>query len=448
MANNNDDYRDDAGDADNAPPADTAQAKPAPEPVSLRGQNRKTTRFKPRAIIVLVIGGITLLALAFALALSNAPDSGSKNADTGTQTVSKQADALASLPSGYEDVQHPEPKPESKPKPPKTANANESDTPAAPKRGPKSQEQTRAEKRAQRKREHARGSAIFFASNTDKSAKKAQGGDRGPGSPNPSDYPQLAEAKARAKNTNQGLSGLSAGGSGGSKTPTGALNMQNGKQAFASNVGSSDSPDYLQSAYKPPRSRFEIKAGTTIPAALETKLNSDLPGKVKARVTRDVYDSRTGDYLLIPQGAVLIGKYNSSLSYHQSRAQVGWLRMIMPNGNSIDLKGMSGTDALGVAGITDQVDYHSKQIAGAILLSTAIAAGGNYARGNNTSQFGGQRSTSNVVGDTISQNASQVGQQIVQKELNVQPTIKIRPGYPLRVFVDRDIVLKPYDARN
>jgi type IV secretion system protein TrbI len=185
---------------------------------------------------------------------------------------------------------------------------------------------------------------------------------------------------------------------------------------------------------------YLLQAGTVVPAALLTGINTDLPGDIVATVTQGVYDSPTGDHLLIPQGAKLYGSYDSQVSASQNRAQLVWHRLLFPNGQSLDLDRMRGTDCAGYAGLADQVDYHLDKLASAALLSGVVAYAGNLAGGRQTITL----TPGDVAGDAIAQQASTVGSNIVQRQLNVQPTITIRPGWPVRVLVNRDILLPSY----
>ena len=218
----------------------------------------------------------------------------------------------------------------------------------------------------------------------------------------------------------------------------GRQNMQSQKNDFIQSARISE--DYLSAELQAPRSDYEVKAGTIIPAALVTALNSNLPGEVIAAVTENVYDHVTGRYVLIPQGTRLFGKYDSKVAYKQQRAIVVWNRIIYPNGTSINIGGMIGADATGAVGLADRVDNHVPGLVGGILLSTAISVGG--AAADNAGTRDNQLVTAG--GGAISQDASRTGQQFVQRELDRQPTITIRPGYRLRVLVNKDMVLAPY----
>jgi len=194
------------------------------------------------------------------------------------------------------------------------------------------------------------------------------------------------------------------------------------------------SPDRVQPAASP----YVLQAGSVIPAALITGLRSDLPGEVTAQVTEDVYDSPTGKVLLIPQGARLIGQYDAQVAFGQSRALLVWNRLIMPNGRSIVLEPQPGTDPEGYAGLEDQVDNHWGMLFEAAILTTLLSIGSEAGANNN------ENALVQALRQGSSQGFSQVGEQVVGRSLNVQPTITIRPGFPVRVLVTHDLVLEPY----
>ena len=174
------------------------------------------------------------------------------------------------------------------------------------------------------------------------------------------------------------------------------------------------------------------------PAALITGIRSDLPGQVTAQVTEDVYDSPTGKSLLIPQGARLIGQYDSQIAFGQSRVLLVWTRLIMPNGRSIVLERQPGADAAGYAGLEDEVDNHWGTLFKAAILSTLLSVG------SEAGTSGNENNLVQAIRRGGSQSINQTGQQIVSRSLNIQPTLTIRPGFPVRVIVTRDLVLEPY----
>jgi type IV secretion system protein VirB10 len=196
------------------------------------------------------------------------------------------------------------------------------------------------------------------------------------------------------------------------------------------------SPDRVEA----PASPYVLQAGAVIPGALLTGLRSDLPGQVTAQVTEDVYDSPTGKFLLIPQGARLIGQYDAQIAFGQSRALLVWNRLIMPNGRSIVLERQPGADTEGYAGLEDQVDYHWGMLFKAAILSTVLSVGSEVGMSNNGN------SLVQAIQQGGSQGVNQVGQQVVSRSLNIQPTITIRPGFPVRVIVNHDLVLEPYQG--
>ena len=192
-----------------------------------------------------------------------------------------------------------------------------------------------------------------------------------------------------------------------------------------------------------PASPFVVQAGTVIPAALITGIRSDLPGQITAQVTENVYDTATGRARLIAQGARLIGIYDSQMAFGQSRLVLVWTRLIMPNGRSIVLERYQGADAGGYSGLEDDVDHHWPELFKAALLSTVLGVGSELGsgadNGNNTAILQALR-----LGAANSLN--QTGQQVVRRNLNIQSTLTIRPGFPVRVIVNRDLVLAPYQG--
>ena len=186
-----------------------------------------------------------------------------------------------------------------------------------------------------------------------------------------------------------------------------------------------------------PRSPYQVMAGNLIPASLVTGINSDLPGQVIGQVTENVFDTVTGQHLLIPQGSRLIGRYDSVVAFGQSRALVVWTRLILPNGDSIQLDNLPGSDAQGFAGLKDKVDRHTWQFIKGAALSSLLSVGSELAADDGDRLT---RALQNAGQDT----ANIAGQRIIDRNLNVQPTIKIRQGWRFNVIVSRDLILKPY----
>jgi type IV secretion system protein VirB10 len=186
-----------------------------------------------------------------------------------------------------------------------------------------------------------------------------------------------------------------------------------------------------------PASPNILQAGAVISAALITGIRSDLPGQITAQVTENIYDSPTGRILLVPQGTRIIGQYDNNVQFGQSRVLLVWNRLIFPNGRSIVLERQPGADAEGYAGLQDGVDYHWWDLAKAAGLSTLLSIGAELATNDDDRLIQAIR---NGGQDTI----NDAGQQIVRRQLNVAPTLTIRPGFPVRVIVTRDLVLEPY----
>lgn len=186
-----------------------------------------------------------------------------------------------------------------------------------------------------------------------------------------------------------------------------------------------------------PASPFVLQAGAVIPAALVTGIRSDLPGQIVAQVTENIYDSPTGRSLLVPQGTRIIGQYDNNVQFGQRRALLVWNRLIFPNGRSIVLERQPGVDPQGYAGLEDGVDYHWWDLAKAAGLSTLLAVGTELAVSDEDRLVAAIRDGAQ---DTI----NDAGQQIIRRQLQVAPTLTIRPGFPVRVIVTRDLVLEPY----
>ena len=185
-----------------------------------------------------------------------------------------------------------------------------------------------------------------------------------------------------------------------------------------------------------PASPFIVQAGSVIPAALITGIRSDLPGMITAQVTQNVYDSVTGRHLLIPQGSRLIGEYDSQVAFGQNRVLLAWDRLILPDGRSIQLDRLPGTDASGYSGLQDRVDQHWGGLFRAALISTLLSVGTEVGSDDEDSVVRALR-------DGTSDSIGRTGQDLVRRQMNVQPTLTVRPGFQLRVIVTRDLVLAP-----
>jgi len=180
---------------------------------------------------------------------------------------------------------------------------------------------------------------------------------------------------------------------------------------------------YNDHALQTPVSPYEVLAGTVISASLLTGLDSDLPGLVTAQVTEDVHDSVSGRILLVPHGSRLIGSYDSVVAFGQSRALLVWQRIVMPDGSSIQIDNLPATDAAGYAGLEDQVDYHTWTLLKGTAMSTLLGVGTQVTFGN------GQSNLVQAIQQSTQESANQAGQRIVEKDINIQPTITVRPGW-------------------
>jgi len=218
-----------------------------------------------------------------------------------------------------------------------------------------------------------------------------------------------------------------------------AQNMQDRKLAFVNAAADrrTISPDRVQEKASP----YVVQAGTVIPAALITGIKSDLPGQITAQVTENVYDTPSGAHLLIPQGARLIGQYDSQIAFGQSRVLLVWNRIVMPDGTSIVLERLQGTDTAGFSGLEDEVDYHWGQLFKAALLSTVLGIGTELSVDD-------ESEIARAIRESTQDSASDVGRQLMRRQLNIQPTLTIRPGFPVRVIVNRDLVMKVYGGKD
>jgi len=389
--------------------ADEGSASEVKPDLRLRADRPRVTRLSRRVLIGL--GCVSALAVAGALGYALQARHGNGTGQELYSTESRAtADGLANLPRDYTGV--PRQAPPLGPALPgdlgrPILNAQNQGQPAAP--GVSAEEQRRLQEN-----EAARVSRLFAQT------------EQQPGNP------VQAPVGAAAPGTTLAIPAETPPVDAGS-----AQNMQDRKLAFVN--GPVDRRTASSDRLANPASPYVVQAGTVIPAALLTGIRSDLPGQVTAQVTEAVYDSPTGKYLLIPQGARLIGQYDSSVAFGQSRVLLVWTRIIMPDGKSIVLERQEGADTQGYAGLEDEVDYHWWELAKAAVLSTLLGVGTDLGdTGNNESDLvhalrqGAQDSISNA------------GQQIVRRQLNIQPTLTIRPGFPVRVVVDRDLGLAAY----
>jgi type IV secretion system protein VirB10 len=370
----------------------------------LRSSRPPVTRLSRK--VLLGLGAAAAIGIGGALFFALKPQHQTTGSELYNTNNRNTPDGLASLPRDYTGL--PKPAPQLGPPLPGDlgrpilnagAPAPAMPTPAA---GPSPEEQ-----RIAQEQEAARVSHLFATSN---------GGQI----PAPSAPPAAAQSTAAAANSGSA-----------------DLTSQDHKLAFLN--GNADRRTTSPDRVHPPASPYVLQAGAVIPASLVTGLRSDLPGQVTAQVTEDVYDSPTGKSLLIPQGSRLVGQYDAQIAFGQSRALLVWNRLIMPNGKSIVLERQPGADTEGYAGLEDEVDNHWGMLFKAAILSTVLSVGSEAGMSGNNNG-----SLAEAIQQGMSQSINQTGQQVVSRSLNIQPTITIRPGFPVRVLVTHDLVLEPY----
>lgn len=199
--------------------------------------------------------------------------------------------------------------------------------------------------------------------------------------------------------------------------------------------------DYLAASLQSPLSPYELQAGAIIPCLLMTGINSDLPGQITGKVRSNVYDSISGNYLLIPQGATLVGLYDSQIAYGQKRVLIAWKRIIFSNGQSIDLQGMPGVDSRGYAGLHDQVDNHYFKMFGSVILMSVLSAGAQLSQPpNQNNNLFNNPTVGQTVAQSLGANITNTATLLTQKNINLQPTLVINPGYLFNVSVTKDMV--------
>lgn len=360
----------------------------------LRADPPRVVRLSKKALITLATAGSVGLAAAIAFAMTSRP-AGRPPEDAPAATESRPSEALAALPKDYGAVPRAVPDlgpplPGDLGEPILSAGQAGAVPPIGASAPPPPAVDPAVELRRQ-EREAARTSVLFFGTAATGSAAPAPGRDAGP-------------------------AGSSAGGADPRTT----------------------SPERLAR----PASPYVVQAGAVIPAALVTGLRADLPGPVVAQVTAPVFDSPTGRWLLIPQGSRLIGTYDDEIGFGQSRVALAWTRLIFPDGRSIVLDDNPAADAQGYAGLQDGVNRHWGRLLASAALSTVLGVGAEIAADEEGDEGAG-RAIRRALGDT----SNQVGQAVVGRQLDVAPTLTVRPGHPLRVLVTRDLVLEPLNPR-
>lgn len=202
----------------------------------------------------------------------------------------------------------------------------------------------------------------------------------------------------------------------------------------------------LNSRPEAPRTPYELRTGFVVPATLISGINSELPGQIMAQVSQDVFDTPTGKHLLIPQGSRLVGTYSSNVAYGQARVLIAWLRIIFPDGKAMDIGSMPGADSAGYAGLTDQVNNHYVRLFASAFLMSSVTAGIALSQPQQ-SATSTTNTTSGALSQALGQQLGAVTAQLISKNLNIAPTLEIRPGFRFNVMVTKDMTFsKPYQA--
>jgi len=394
---------------------DAALPKLDPEALALRARPARAIRFKRGLVVSLIALSATAVAGTAWIALQPAAFRLAADGDELSQPAKTPSDTLSGLPTGYASA------PKLGPPLPGDLGrpildrqhqlAAEAGVPSGP-----VMSDAAAEARAQRLAElkAARQSGLLVQTTRSAVAEKAIGVPDsppalvGPGSVEPA---KPATDVVRDPNGQERKSAL----------------------ASASDKASPVNPYALTAAPSP----YTLSAGSVIAASLITGLRSDVPGLVTAQVTENVYDSATGRILLVPQGARLVGSYDSVVAFGQKRALVVWQRIILPDGRSLQMDNVPATDPSGYAGLEDKVDFHTWALLKGVVLSTMLGVGAEL-------QFSGESDLVQALRESTQQSVSRAGDQLTSRSLQVQPTVTIRPGAPVRLVVHRDLVLAPW----
>ncbi|MGR4892678.1 TrbI/VirB10 family protein [Sphingopyxis sp. LARHCG72] len=405
---------------DNAVSPGKAPAKVAPQSLAMRAQPARVARFRRGAIVTIAgIAAVLVAGVSWFALRSPDPDSPGPDDDRAPVAAKSASEVLAGVPKSYGDVP-----PLGPPLPgdlgrPILARQRQLDMEGAidPTAAAEADAAARAAQQAETERQRvaaeqraARESGVMM---------------------------QLANVTARPAAaepaTETGApSPLAAAASDRGSDPNGQ--RRKNQLVGRSNAGDDINPHRLEVAASP----WTLHAGTVIAASLITGLNSDLPGIVTAQVTENAYDSVTGRTLLLPQGSRLIGSYDSVVAFGQSRALVVWQRIILPDGASIRIDNVPASDTAGYAGLADRIDRHTWQLLKGVALSTLLGVGTELGTGSRESDL------VRAIRESTQQAGARAGDQLVARNLDVPPTLKVRPGWPLRVVVHKDLVLRPW----
>ncbi|MBB4837056.1 type IV secretion system protein VirB10 [Sphingomonas kyeonggiensis] len=379
-----------------------APAKVDPETLSIRSRPARAIRFRRGAIVgAAALGSASLMGIAWMALKPQVFRQVAQESELSQPMAKPASDALSGLPSSYGDAPRlgsPLPGDLGRPILRAQEKAEGVVTPSRVDSAEAARQQRLAELKA------ARESGLM--------AQVATGRGAAPSAPDPAEVAGAAAAAPAATGTR--------------------------KEQFAS--ARDTGGDLNSGELVAPVSPNSLLAGSVIAASLVTGLNSDLPGMITAQVSQNVFDTVTGDILLVPQGARLIGKYDSVVAFGQRRALVIWQRLILPDGSSIRLDNMPATDAAGYAGLADKVDFHTWTLLKGVAIATMLGVGSELS-------ISGESDLVQAIRESAQSNTARTGDQITQRNLDIQPTITIRPGTPVRVLVTRDLVLAPWRGK-
>jgi type IV secretion system protein VirB10 len=424
-------------DDPNASPAAPAAEPPAQgyytppgraEPLTGRGKPVPVKRFSRKMLLVVGLLTATVVTLAFTVGLKS-PKKVAAAAPENTSRAPTPNDSVNQLPSTYADVVPPlgEPRPgDLGTKPFGTAGTAASSTATPRQLTPLEQYESQLELDRLRREDAARSAGVAFAGAGAAAIASASAGE-----PGEALQEKLLDLAQRAGDP-------------------GALpvsykeepdpNGQTAKNEFEDQARGASFD--LKHRVEPLRSPYTLLAGAILPCVLTQGINSDLPGQIGCMISQNVFDSVTGKYLLVPQGTKAIGTYDSRVAYGQNRVLVVWTRLERPDGSTLSLEGMPGTDLSGYAGLTGHVNNHYLRLLSGVVLGSLIGASAQIATGANSQN----PSFAALAAQGAGQNINEAGQQITRKNLNIQPTIEVAPGTRLNIFATKDLVLPPWTS--
>ena len=413
----------DSRDSSNAA-APPQPAKVTPESVALRAAPRPVTRLNQRMLAVLV-GSLAVAVLGATIwSLQSSHRRGANPSELSNVDRVSKSEGLDRLPIDYGGLRPPEVPRLGPPLPGDLGPAIvKAQGPVEPGYAPPGHDPADA---LRKEAEAAAGSPVFFRTGGAQAGHSAA---------------QSVAMEAPATSVLAGFNPLAAGPASTAAQPAEPTAVQSRKEQKEAFLKGGSTETRNSGNLQMPASPYQVMAGTVIPAALVTGIQSDLPGDVIATVTEPVYDTATGRHLLIPQGSRLLGRYNSQVSYGQSRLQMVWNRVVLPDTSSLALDNLVGTDPAGRAGLEDGVDWHWGRVVAGAALTTLLGVGAELAAPENRQN--GNRVV--IAGrDGLQDSVNQVGQEMTRRNLNLQPTLTARPGLAVRVIVNRDLVLRPY----